>query len=98
MNLYLHLKWAFLECCQTDFLPQPKQSVTLLTRGRCRTVNISSGHHTYSIKVEKPSEPSGTFQICFWYFISFTMKNFSPEIFKTRQTEVAPNMKLFTRH
>ena len=31
---------------------------------------------TYSIKVEKPSEPAGTFQICFRYFISFNMKSF----------------------
>ena len=46
-------KTAFLECFQTDLLPQTEQSVILLTRERCRTVSISSRHHMYSIKVEK---------------------------------------------
>ena len=55
--------------------------------------NISSRHHTYSIKVRKSSEPAGTFQICFWYFISFNMKSFFLKIFKTNQTEVASNSK-----
>ena len=77
-------------CC---FLSQAEQNVILLTRERCHTVNISSGHLTYSIKVKKPSAPADTFQICFWYFISFSMKS----LFKTNQTEVASNMKVFTR-
>ena len=75
----------FLECFQTYFLPQGKQSTILLTRKRCRKFNISSGDRTYSVKVEKPSEPTGTFQICFWYFISFSMKTFFLKIFKTKQ-------------
>ena len=54
--------------------------------------NISSGRRTYSIKVEKQSEPAGTFQICFWYFISFNMRSFFLKIFKTKQVEVAPNI------
>ena len=62
-------------------------------------LSISSGHRRYSIKVEKPSEPAGTFQICFWYFISFNMKSFFlKKIFKTDQIEVAPIMKILTRH
>ena len=52
----------------------------------------------YSMKVEKPSEPAGTFQICLRYFISFDMKSFSLKIFKINQTEVASNIKVFTRH
>ena len=72
-----------------------EQSIILLTRERCRTVIISSRHHTYSIKVEKLSEPAGTFQICFWYFISFNMKSFFLKIFKMNQTEVVLNMKVF---
>ena len=39
------------------------------------TLSISSRHRTYSIKIEKPSESAATFQICFWYFMSFTMKS-----------------------
>ena len=70
---------AFIECFQADLLPQAEESVILLTRERCRTVNISSKHHMYSIKVEKQSEPASTFQICFWYFISFKIKSFSPD-------------------
>ena len=61
-------------------------------------LSISSRHRTYSIKVEKLSEPAGTFQVCFWYFISFNMKRFFLKIFKTDQIEVAPNMKVFARH
>ena len=57
-------------------------------------LSISSRHRTYSIKVEKPNEPAVTVQICFWYFISFNMKS----LFKTDQTEVATNKKVFTRH
>ena len=37
---------AFLECFQTDLLPQAEQSVVLLARERCRTVNISSRHRS----------------------------------------------------
>ena len=48
----------------------------------------------YSIKAEKLSEPASTFQICFCYFISFSMKSFSLKIFKMNQMEVAPNMKV----
>ena len=55
-----------LECFQTDFLPQAEQSVILLARERCRTVNINARHRKYSIKAEKPSEPAITFQIYFW--------------------------------
>ena len=58
-------KMAFLECFQTDVLPQAQQSVTLLTRERYRIVKISSRHHTYSFKVEKPSELACTFQVHF---------------------------------
>ena len=68
---------AFLKCFQTVFLPQAEQSVILHTRERCHTVNISSRHLTYNIKGEKPSEAEGTFQICFWYFISFNIKSIS---------------------
>ena len=64
MNQYLHLRWLFRMLSHRFlFLPQAEQSVTLLTRERCHTVNISSGHLTYSIKVKKLSEPAGTFQI-----------------------------------
>ena len=88
---------AFLECFQTDLLPQAEQSVILLARERCRTANISSRHHTYSVKVEKLSEPAVTFKICFWYFgISFRQESFNfLKIFKMNQTEVALNMKVF---
>ena len=91
-------KMAFLECFETDFLPQAEESVILLTRERCRTVNISSRQRMYSIKVEKLSEPAGTFQICFWYFISFNIKSFFQKNIQINQTEVAPGMKVFTRH
>ena len=78
INPYLHLKWC-LECFQIDLLPKAEESgVILLTRERYRTVKINSGHHyTYSIKVEKPSEPEGRFQIWFWHFIPFNMNSFS---------------------
>ena len=36
------LKVAFLECFQTNISPQAEQSVILLTRERCRIVNIRS--------------------------------------------------------
>ena len=67
-------KMACLECFQTDFLPQAKRSVILVTK-----------EWTYSIKVEKSSELVGTFQICFWYFISFNIKSFFLKVFKTKQ-------------
>ena len=57
---------AFFECSQADLLPQAEQSVILLTKERCHTGNINSRHDMYSIKVDKPSEPAATFQICFW--------------------------------
>ena len=76
INPYLHLKWC-LECFQIDLLPKAEESVILLTRERYRTVKINSGHHTYSIKVEKPSEPERRFQIWFWHFIPFNMNSFS---------------------
>ena len=57
-------------------------------------LSISSRHCGYSVKAEKPSQPVGTIQICFWYFFSFNMKSF----FLTDQTEVAPNMKVFFKH
>ena len=80
------------------FLPQAEQSVILLTRERCHAVNIIFGHLTYSIKVKKPSEPAGTFQICLWYFILFNIKRFFPKIFNIDQTDVTSDMKVFTRH
>ena len=64
----------------------------MLTGERCHTVNISSRHDTYSIKVETSSGPAGTSQICFGYFISFSM---NIKIFKMSQTEVALTMKVF---
>ena len=67
----------------------------MLTKERCCTVNISSGHHRYSIKVEKPSEPASTFQISFWYFISFNMKRLFMKFFKMSQMEVALNIEVF---
>ena len=60
-------KMAFLECFQTVFLSQAEQSVTLHTRERCRTVNISSRHRTYSIKVKKLTEPDDSFQHDVYY-------------------------------
>ena len=66
---YLHLKWL-LECFQTDVLPQAKQSVILLTKERSHTFNISFRHHTYSIKIEKLSEPAGNFKFALvFYFL-----------------------------
>ena len=53
---------------------------------------ISYRHDTYSIKVEKSSEPAGAFQICFRYFISFSMKGFFMKIFKISQTVVTLNI------
>ena len=88
-------KTTFLECFRTNFLPHVEQSVILLTRERCRIVNINSRHHTYSFKAEDTGEPAGTFQICFWYFISFNMKSFSAKIFRMSQKEVALNMQVF---
>ena len=76
INPYLHLKWC-LECFQVGLLPKAEESVILLTRERYRTVKISSGHHTYNIKVEKLGEPEGRFQIWFWHFIPFNMNSFS---------------------
>ena len=61
MNLLFTFKIAVLECSQTDLLPQTEQSVILLTREKCLTVSVGFRHHTYSIKVEKPSEPASTF-------------------------------------
>ena len=51
MNLYLHLKWIFVECFQLPFLQQAKQSVILLTRQRC-------GTHYYVSVISKPDHPS----------------------------------------
>ena len=59
---------AFLKWLQTDFLTQVEESVIVLTSERSRTVDISSRHHTYRIKVQKPN---ATFQICFWYFVFY---------------------------
>ena len=56
---YLHLKWLFKNTFK-PFLPQVEQSVILLTRERCYTVNISSRHRKYSINGDKPSNPAGT--------------------------------------
>ena len=56
----------------------------MLTSERCHTVNISSRHDTYSVKIEKLSEPEATFQICFWYFISFSIKKAFMKIFKMK--------------
>ena len=96
MNLYLHLKWLFLECFQNDLLTEAEQSVILLTRENCCTVNINYRHYMYSIKVEKPSEPVSIFEICFLYFISFDMQSFFfLKILNMNQTEVAPNIKVF---
>ena len=97
MNQYLYLQ-CFFGMFLNYFLPQAEQSVILLTRERCHAVNIIFGHLTYSIKVKKPSEPAGTFQICFWYFILFNIKRFFPKIFNIDQTDVTSDMKVFTRH
>ena len=75
-------------------MPQAEQRVIVLTSEQCHTVNISCRHDTYSIKVEKSSELTGTFQICFWHFISFSEEVFI-KIFEMSQTEVALNMKVF---
>ena len=85
MNLYLHLKWLLL---------QAEQSAILLARERCRTVNITY-RHTYSIKVEKLSEPASTFQTCFWYFICFNVKSFFPENIQNELNGGCSNMKVF---
>ena len=99
INLYLHVKWLFLECFQTAVLQQAEYSVILLTdKGVRLIVSSSSGarHRTYSIKVEKPSEPAGTFEIhllSVFYFLQ--REEFFLKIFKNNQMEVASNMKVF---
>ena len=73
MNLYLHSKWLFLECFQTVFYH--KQSRTLFClqeQGVTQSILVLDIARTVSL-----SEPAGTFQICFSYFISFNMKSFS---------------------
>ena len=67
----------------------------ILEKSKFFSVNISSGHYTYGIKFEKPSEPTGTFQIYFWYFMFLSMRSLFMKIFKMSQTEVALNMKVF---
>ena len=96
MNLYLHLKWL-LECFQTDLLPQAEQSVILFTRERCRILNISLnlGIIRTVLRLRTRVNLAGTFQICFWYFISFNMKCFFLKMFQMIQTQVAPNIKIF---
>ena len=79
MNLYLHLKWLFSNAFKLIFYrKQSKALLCLQEKGVAQSIFV---HHTFSIKVGKPTELTGTFQICFWYFISLSM-GFFIKIFK----------------
>ena len=69
-------KMAFLEYFQTDLSPQQNKTLSCLQEKRV----------TPSIRVEKPSEPASTLQICFWYFISFNMMNIKNILNKTQKS------------
>ena len=92
MNLFT-FKMAFFKTAFRVIFYHKQSRVLFCLQEKSVTLSISVlyRHHLHGIKVEKPSEPAGTFQICFWYFISFNMKSFFLKIFKMNQIGVAPN-------
>ena len=80
MNLYLHVKWLFLECFQTAVLQQAEYSVILLTKvcnsllvlalvlDIVRTVSRLRSRVNLQVHLK---------YICFRYFISYNVKSFS---------------------
>ena len=93
-------KMAFLECFQTDFFYRKQSRALFSLQEKVVTQSILVLYISRtSIKVKKPSKPAGTFQnlLLVFYFLQHE-EFFFLKIFKTNQTEVASNMKVFTRH